>query len=68
MINIKVNNNGKGTEVICEVHVEGRKKAIEEFFGVIKALSDCDDEVLCDALEILISDKLGGNDDDESDS
>ena len=68
MINIKVNNNGKETEVKCEVHVEGRKKAIEEFFRVIKALSDCNDEILCDALGILISTKLGGDDDDESDS
>ena len=72
MINIKVNSNGKETEVKCEVHIEGRKNAIHEFYTVIKALSECDNDVLTDALGILVSDKLdatlGGDDDDESES
>lgn len=71
MINIKVNSNGKETEVKCEVHIEGREKAIHEFHAVIKALTECDNDVFTDALGILVSDKLDemwGDDDDESES
>lgn len=71
MINIKVNSNGKETEVKCEVHIEGRKNAIHEFHAVIKALTECDNDVFTDALGILVSDKLDemwGDDDDESES
>ncbi len=72
MINIKVNSNGKETEVKCSVHIEGRKNAIHEFYAVIKALSECDNDVFTDALGLLVNDKLdemlGGDDDDESDS
>lgn len=68
MINIKVNSDGKEMEVKCEVHIEGRKNALREFYAVLAELSKCNDNVLCDALDMLVTDKLGGDDDDESES
>lgn len=73
MINIKVNYDGKGTESNCEVHIEGRKAAVCEFYAVLKSLSKCDNEVLTDALEMLVNDKFDemlkrGEDNDKSES
>lgn len=67
MINIKVNYDGKGTETNCEVHIEGRKAAVCEFYAVLKSLEKCDGDVLCDAFEMLLHDKIKeAQDDDES--
>ena len=66
MINIKVNFDGKGTKTECEVHIEGRKAAVCEFYSVLKSLEKCDEDFLCDAFEMLIKDKIEGSDDDES--
>ena len=66
MINLKVNYDGKGTETNCEVHIEGRKAAVCEFYAVLKSLEKCDDDVLCDACEMLLNDKIKEHDNDES--
>ena len=66
MIEIKVNANGEKTEVKCNVKIDGRKNAVNQFYAVIKALSDCDESVLCDALERHLDDIFGGDDDDNS--
>ena len=71
MINIKTNFDGEGTNVECEVHIEGRKAAVREFYGVIKTLSKADNEVFTDALGLLVDDKFKEmrerSKDDESD-
>ena len=69
MIEIKVNCKGKKTEVSGRVNVEGRANAVNEFYAVLQTLSKCDENVLVDALERMVADKLeGGDDDDESES
>lgn len=71
MIKIEVNDNGKKTCVNCNANIEGRKKAVHEFYAVIKALSDLDESVLCDAMERHMCgriDEILGGDDDDSES
>ena len=76
MIKIEVNDNGKKTCVSCDAHIEGREKAVHEFYAVIKALSDIDESVLCDAMEKHVcgrnsdisDDMFGEDDDDDSES
>ena len=69
MIEIEVNSNGKETTTKCNVKIGGRTNAIKEFYAVLCALSECDEDVLLDALGCMVSDKLeGGDDDDESES
>lgn len=67
MINIKANFDGKGTKTDCKVHIEGRKAAVCECYSVLKSLEKWNGDVFCDAFEMLLSEKLDGGDDDESD-
>lgn len=60
MINIEVNSNREEMDVKCEVHIEGRKNALREFYAVLNELSKCNDNVFCDALEMLVMSKIEG--------
>ena len=72
MIEIKVNVNSKKTEIKCNAHIEDYKNAVNEFYLVIKALSELDESALVDAMGAHVTDRfdeiLGGDDDDESES
>lgn len=69
MIELIVNCKGKKTEVSGKINVEGRANAVNEFYEVLRTLSDCDEDVLLDALGRMVDDKLErGDDDDESES
>lgn len=68
MIELKVNCKGEKIEVTGKVNVEGRANALNEFYAVLRTLSDCDEDILVDALERMVIEKLEGGDDDESES
>lgn len=60
MIELKVNCKGIKTEVSGKVNVEGRANAVNEFYAVLRTLSECDEDVLLDALGRMVADKLEG--------
>ena len=69
MIEIKVNSNGKETTSKCNVKIEGRTNAINEFHAVLCDLMECDEDVLLDALGRLATERLEDlADDDDSES
>lgn len=68
MIEIKVNGNGKETTTKCNVKIEGRTNAINEFYAVLCALLDCDEDVLLDALGRVATERLEELENEQSES
>ena len=68
MIEIKVNTKGKKIEVETMAKIEGYDNAVMQFLAVLIALDKTSEGVLVDALEEYMKEKMGDNDNDESDS
>lgn len=68
MIEIKVNTKGKKIEVETMAKIEGYDNAVMQFLAVLTALDKTSEDVLVDALEEYMKEKMGDNDNDESDS
>ena len=68
MIEIKVSTKGKKIEVETIAKIEGYSNAVAHFFAVLTALDKTSEDVLMDALEEYMKEKMGDNDNDESDS
>ena len=70
MIKIEVVSTSKSAmEVIAHGDIKGRDNAVHQMFAVLTALDRMDDEVLCDAFELFLKNKIKEKtDDDESKS
>ena len=68
MIEIKVNTKGKKIEVTTIAEIMGYNNAVKQFLAVLTALDKTSEDVLVDALEEYMKTKMGGDDNDESES
>ena len=60
MIEIKVSTKGKKIEVETIAKIEGYSNAVAQFLAVLTALDKTSEDVLVDALEEYMKEKMGG--------